>query len=93
MSPRAASPVRQPQHEQLQEGRFEEEVLVLFGQVGEARDLLGPAPDDLHGTRQEVVELLDVLRVVSGHLVVRVRLELEFHLERERGGGVLMRRL
>lgn len=74
------SPVRQPQDEQLQEGGFKEEILILLGQITEARDLLRPASDDLHGARQEVVELLDVLSVVSGHLVVRVCLELEFNL-------------
>lgn len=52
----------------------------MLRQVRKARNLLRPAPDDLHGTRQEIIELLDVLSVVSSHLVVRVSLELEFNL-------------
>lgn len=74
------SPVRQPQDEEFQEGGFKEKILILLREIGEARDLLRPASNDLHGARQEIIELLDVLSVVAGHLVVRVRLELEFNL-------------
>lgn len=74
------SPVCQPQDEELQEGGFKEEILILLRQIREARNLLCPAPDDLHGARQEIIELLNVLSVVSSHLVVRVCLELEFNL-------------
>lgn len=76
------SPVCQAQHEELEEGRLEEQILVGFGQVGEAGDLLRPAADDLHGAGEQVVELLDVLSVVPAHLVVGVSLELEIHFKK-----------
>lgn len=71
-------PVGQTQDEKLQECRLEQKVLVLFGEIREARDLLGPGPYDVHGARQEVVELLDVLCVVSTQLVVRAGVELGY---------------
>lgn len=77
-----ALPVCQAQNEKFQKGRFKEEVLVLLGKISKRGDLFSPSADDLHGARQEIIELLDVLSVVSSHLVVRVSLELEFNLGR-----------
>lgn len=57
-------PVGQAQDEELQERRVEEQVLVVFGQGGEARNLVGPTSDHLHRSGQEVVELTHVLSVV-----------------------------
>lgn len=45
-------PVGESQDEQFQEGGLEQQVLVLFVQVGESGDFLRPAPDDLHGSGQ-----------------------------------------
>lgn len=75
-------PVCQPQHEQLQEGGFKEQVLVRFRKISEAGDFFCPSSDDLHGAGQEIIELLDVLSVVSAHLVVGVSLELEIHFKK-----------
>lgn len=77
---KASVPVRQAQHEKLQEGGLEQQVLIRFRQVGEPGNLFCPSADDLHGSSEEVVELLDVLCVISAQLVVRVGLELEFNL-------------
>lgn len=52
--------VCQAKDEELQEGRLQQEVLVLLGQLAEALDLLGPLADDVHGAGEEVVELLHV---------------------------------
>ncbi len=73
-------PVRQAQHEELQEGRLEQQVLVWFRQIGKPGNLFCPSADDLHGCSEEVVELLDVLCVISAQLVVWVGLKLEFNL-------------
>lgn len=79
-STEASVPVRQAQHEKLEEGGFKQQVLVWFWQVSEPGDFFCPSADDLHGSGEEVVELLDVLCVISTQLVVWVGLELEFNL-------------
>lgn len=70
-------PVSQTQNEEFQEGWFEEEILVRSRQIGKTWDLLRPVADNLHGDGQDVVELLHMLRVISGDLAVSIILELE----------------
>lgn len=72
-------PVCQAQNKELQKRRFKEEVLIHFREIRKPRYLFGPASYDAHGPSQQVVELLDVLRVIPGNMVVWVSLELEFN--------------
>ena len=58
------SPVGQAQDEELEEGGFQQQILVLPRQLGEALDFLGPFADDVHGAREEVVELLHIHRIL-----------------------------
>lgn len=67
-------PVREAEDEELDEGRFQQELLVFGAEVREARDALGPLPDHLHGGREQVVELLDVAGLL---LPVRDRFRLD----------------
>lgn len=56
-------PVRQAEDEEFHEGGFQQQLLVFGAKVAETRDVLGPLSDHLHGRRQQVVELLDVVGV------------------------------
>lgn len=71
------SPVGQAEDEELQEGRLQQQVLVAWGQLSEARDLLSPLADHLQGTRKQVVELLHVpgifLPKVGQHQLLELR--------------------
>lgn len=56
-------PIRQAEDEELHEGRLQQQLLVFGAEVAETRDVLCPFPDHLHGGRQQVVELPDVVGV------------------------------
>ncbi|KAG5838150.1 hypothetical protein ANANG_G00220720 [Anguilla anguilla] len=64
-------PVRQPQDEELHEGRLQQQLLVLGAEGGEPGDALRPLADHVHGPRQQVIELPYVICVLllrqTGH--------------------------
>lgn len=57
------SPVSQPEHEELEEGRVNQQGLVIPRQIGESRQAVGPGSCHLHGAGQQSVEEMDVLGV------------------------------
>lgn len=58
------SPISQTQDEEFNEGRLQQQLLVLGAELGETRDALRPLPDHLHGGCEQVVKLLDVARIL-----------------------------
>lgn len=62
-------PVRQSQYEELNECSLQEELLVLATEGAEPRNSLSPFLDNLHGSSEEIIKLLDVIGV---HLLRQV---------------------
>lgn len=56
-------PIRQAEDEEFDEGRFQQQLLVFGAEVAETGDVLRPLSYHLHGGRQQVVELPDVVGV------------------------------
>lgn len=56
-------PIRQAEDEEFNKSRFQQQLLVFWAEVAETRDALCPLSDDLHGGREQLVKLFDVVGV------------------------------
>ena len=56
----ANQPIGQSKDEEFNKGRFQEQLLVIVAKVCEPWYGFSPLFDHVHGTRQQVVELLDI---------------------------------
>ncbi len=79
------APVGESEDEELERGAVEEQVLVLLAELAEAGDLLRPQLDHVDRAEQDVVELVQNLRVLRVLLHFFVRKSFELKLTEGRG--------
>lgn len=61
---KVSQPVRQSEDEELNEGRFKEQLLVLCAEVCESWDGFGPDFYHVQRASQQVIELLNITNIL-----------------------------